>query len=109
MSKLRTGPLNSICDISGLRVGNAVDSQIKTGVTLLTGDTPFTASYAVMGGAPGTRDTDLLEPDKTVQSVDAIVLSGGSAFGLDSAGGVSHELRAAGRGFAVGEIGRAHV
>ena len=104
MSKLRTGPLNSICDISGLRVGNAVDSQIKTGVPLLTGDTPFTASYAVMGGAPGTRDTDLLEPDKTVQSVDAIVLSGGSAFGLDSAGGVSHELRAAGRGFAVGDV-----
>ena len=57
-----------------------------------------------MGGAPGTRDTDLLEPDKTVQSVDAIVLSGGSAFGLDSAGGVAHELRAAGRGFAVGEV-----
>ena len=92
MSTLRTGPLNSICDISGLRVGNAIDSNVKTGVTVLTGDAPFTASYAVMGGAPGTRDTDLLEPDKTVQSVDAIVLSGGSAFGLDSAGGVAHEL-----------------
>ena len=104
MSTLRTGPLNSICDISGLRVGNAIDSNVKTGVTVLTGDAPFTASYAVMGGAPGTRDTDLLEPDKTVQSVDAIVLSGGSAFGLDSAGGVAHELRAAGRGFAVGDV-----
>ena len=52
----------------------------------------------------GRRDTDLLEPDKTVQSVDAIVLSGGSAFGLDSAGGVAHELRATGRGFAVGDV-----
>ena len=69
MSTLRTGPLNSICDISGLRVGNAIDSKVKTGVTVLTGDAPFTASYAVLGGAPGTRDTDLLEPDKTVQSV----------------------------------------
>ena len=64
MSTLRTGPLNSICDISGLRVGNAIDSNVKTGVTVLTGDTSFTASYAVMGGAPGTRDTDLLEPIK---------------------------------------------
>ena len=104
MNTLWTGPLNSICDISRLLVGNAIDSHAKTGVTVLTGDAPFTASYAIMGGAPGTRDTDLLEPDKTVQSVDAIVLSGGSAFGLDSAGGVAHELRAAGRGFAVGEI-----
>ena len=94
MSTLRTGPLNSICDISGLRVGNAIGSNVKTGVTDLTGDAPFTASYAVMGGAPGTRDTDLLEPDKTVQSVDAIVLSGG----------VAHELRAAGQIFAVGEV-----
>ena len=104
MSTLQTGPLNTICDISGLRVGNAIDSNVKTGVTVLTGDAPFTASYVVMGGAPGTRDTDLLEPDKTVQSVDAIVLSGGSAFGLDSAGGVALEPRAAGRGFAVGDV-----
>ena len=65
-------------------MGNAIDSNVKTGVTVWTGDAPFTASYAVIGGAPGRRDTDLLEPDKTVQTVDAIVLSGGSAFGLDS-------------------------
>lgn len=104
MSNLRTGPLNSITDVYGLRVGNAIDSYVKTGVTALTGDAPFSASYAVMGGAPGTRDTDLLAPDKTVQSVDALVLSGGSAFGLDSAGGVSQALRAEGRGFAVGDV-----
>lgn len=104
MSNLRTGPLNSITDVYGLRVGNAIDSYVKTGVTVLTGDAPFSASYAVMGGAPGTRDTDLLAPDKTVQSVDALVLSGGSAFGLDSAGGVSQALRAEGRGFAVGDV-----
>jgi D-aminopeptidase len=56
-----------------------------------------------MGGAPGTRETDLLAPDKTVQQVDALVLSGGSAFGLDAASGVADALRAQGRGFAVGD------
>jgi L-aminopeptidase/D-esterase-like protein len=75
------------------------DDAIKTGVTVLTADAPFTASVSVMGGAPGTRETDLLTPDRTVQQVDAIVLSGGSAFGLDAAQGVSDGLRAAGRGF----------
>ncbi len=57
-----------------------------------------------MGGAPGTRDTDLLEPDKTVSEIDAIVLSGGSAFGLDAATGVSERLRNIGRGFRVGQM-----
>jgi L-aminopeptidase/D-esterase-like protein len=94
-------PLNLITDVAGLRVGNARDDTIKTGVTVLTADAPFTASVSVMGGAPGTRETDLLAPDRTVQQVDAIVLSGGSAFGLDAAQGVSDGLRAAGRGFAV--------
>jgi L-aminopeptidase/D-esterase-like protein len=68
-------------------VGNAATTAIKTGVTVLTADAPFTASVNVMGGAPGTRETDLLAPDRTVQQVDAIVLSGGSAFGLDAAQG----------------------
>jgi hypothetical protein len=77
------------------------DDTIKTGVTVLTADAPFTASVSVMGGAPGTRETDLLAPDRTVQQVDAIVLSGGSAFGLDAAQGVAEGLRAAGRGFPV--------
>ncbi|MDV4146316.1 P1 family peptidase [Shimia sp. FJ5] len=97
------GPKNLITDIPGLRVGNASDAAIKTGVTVLTADAPFTAGLHVMGGAPGTRESDLLAPDKTVQQVDALVLSGGSAFGLDAASGVADALRAAGRGFAVGE------
>ncbi|MBR9844561.1 MAG: peptidase T4, partial [Rhodobacteraceae bacterium] len=97
------GAKNLITDISGLKVGNASDSHIKTGVTVLTADTPFTAGIHVMGGAPGTRESDLLAPDKTVQQVDALVLSGGSAFGLDAASGVADALRAAGRGFAVGD------
>lgn len=100
---IRPGPRNLITDIAGLRVGHAQDATIKTGVTVLIGDAPFTAAVHVMGGAPGTRETDLLAPDKTVQQADALVLSGGSAFGLDAASGVADALRAQGRGFAVGD------
>lgn len=99
----RPGPLNLITDVRGLRVGNAQDHAIKTGVTALLGDAPFTAGVHVMGGAPGTRETDLLAPDKMVEQVDALVLSGGSAFGLDAASGVADGLRRMGRGFAVGD------
>jgi D-aminopeptidase len=96
------GTRNLITDIPGLLVGNAADPRLKSGVTVLTADRPFTASVHVMGGAPGTRETDLLGPDKSVSAVDALVLSGGSAFGLDACSGVSDRLRAAGRGVAVG-------
>ena len=99
---MRPGARNLITDIAGLRVGNAEDARIKTGATVLTGDAPFTAAVHVMGGAPGTRETELLAPDKLVQEVDALVLSGGSAFGLDAASGVADALRAQGRGFDVG-------
>ena len=98
------GARNLITDVAGLMVGNAQDEDLKSGSTVLLGTAPFTASYAVMGGAPGTRDTDLLEPDKSVQSVDALVLSGGSAFGLDAASGVVTGLRAQGRGFSLGAL-----
>lgn len=97
----RPGPRNLITDVAGLRVGNAGDASIKTGVTVLTADAPFMASVHVMGGAPGTRETDLLAPENTVEAVDALVLSGGSAYGLDAASGVVAGLRAAGRGFEV--------
>ncbi|MAM63964.1 P1 family peptidase [Maritimibacter sp. UBA3975] len=100
---MRPGPRNLITDVAGLKVGNASNAAIKTGATVLVGDAPFVAGVHVMGGAPGTRETDLLAPDKTVQEVDALVLSGGSAFGLDAASGVADALRAAGRGFAVGD------
>jgi L-aminopeptidase/D-esterase-like protein len=99
---LRTGPRNLITDVAGLRVGNAEDHHIKTGVTVLTADGPFLVSVDIMGGSPGTRETDLLAPDKLVEDIDALVLSGGSAFGLDSAMGVVEGLRRAGRGFRVG-------
>lgn len=99
---MQPGPRNAITDVAGLRVGNAEDPVLKSGSTVLLGDAPFTASVHVMGGAPGTRETDLLAPDKSVAQVDALVLSGGSAFGLDAASGVMDGLRAMGRGFAIG-------
>lgn len=100
---MRPGARNLITDVAGLKVGNSEDHRIRTGVTVLLGEKPFTAAVHVMGGAPGTRETDLLAPDKLVQEVDALVLSGGSAFGLDAASGVADGLRALGRGFAVGD------
>ena len=99
---MRSGSLNLITDVEGLRVGNAGDARLKSGVTVLTAEAPFACGVHVMGGAPGTRETDLLAPDRLVQAVDALVLSGGSAFGLGAAEGVMAGLRAAGRGFAVG-------
>jgi len=102
-SSPKPGARNLITDVAGFRVGNAQDDGVKTGATVLLADAPFTAGVHVMGGAPGTRETDLLGPDKTVEQVDALVLSGGSAFGLDAASGVADALRAQGRGFAVGD------
>ena len=69
-------------DIDGFLVGNAADGGLKSGTTVLTAERPFTAAVHVMGGAPGTRETDLLAPDRLVQQVDALVLSEGSAFVL---------------------------
>lgn len=99
----KPGPRNLITDVAGLRVGNAQDQALKSGSTVLTSDQPFVASVHVMGGAPGTRETELLSPDKTVAAVDALVLSGGSAFGLDACSGVMDGLRAAGRGLQLGD------
>ncbi|RRH74260.1 P1 family peptidase [Falsigemmobacter faecalis] len=98
---MKPGPRNLITDVPGIKVGNATDARIKTGTTVLIGDQPMTAAVHVMGGAPGTRETELLAPDKLVQQVEAICLSGGSAFGLDAAGGVMEALRDLGRGFEV--------
>ncbi|HTJ56664.1 MAG TPA: P1 family peptidase [Devosiaceae bacterium] len=100
---MKPGPRNLITDVAGLRVGNAEDHLIKTGTTVLVGDRPFIASVDVMGGSPGTRETELLAPDKLVEAVDALFLSGGSAFGLDAGSGISDGLRRMGRGFRVGE------
>ena len=103
-TRLAVGPRNLITDVPGLRVGNAQDDRVKSGTTVLTAERPFAASVDVSGGAPGTRETDCLAPEQIVQRVDALVLSGGSAFGLDAASAVANELRRAGRGFPVGPV-----
>ena len=102
--RLKPGPRNLITDVEGFLVGNASDAALRSGTTVLTAEAPFVAAVHVMGGAPGTRETDLLAPDRLVQRVDALVLSGGSAFGLDAASGVADALAGAGRGFEVGAV-----
>ena len=93
---------NLITDLPGVRVGHAHDARIATGVTAIVFDTANVASAVTRGGGPGTRDTALLEPEMTVAGIDAVLLSGGSVFGLDAAGGAISLLRQQGRGFAVG-------
>ena len=100
----RTGPRNLITDVAGLRVGNAGDGNLKSGVTAVLCKEPAIAGVQVLGGAPGTRETDLLEPHNSVEFVHAVVLSGGSAFGLDAASGVQAALREDGIGFDVGSF-----
>ena len=102
MSAYRPGPLNALTDVTGLKVGHASDARLKSGVTVVVPEAPMIAGVHVMGGAPGTRETDLLAPDKTVAEVHALVLSGGSGFGLDAGSGVADALAADGIGFAVG-------
>ncbi len=96
------GRLNLLTDVAGLKVGHATDFRLGSGVTAIMFDAPAIASGLVLGGAPGGRDTALLEPEMLVERVDALVLSGGSAFGLDAAGGVQAWLREQGRGLAIG-------
>ena len=93
---------NLITDVAGLKVGHAEDMRLGSGATALIFDEPAIGSIDLRGGAPGTRESALLDPTQTVEGIDAITLSGGSAFGLDAASGVQAWLREQGRGFAVG-------
>ena len=93
---------NLITDVPGLKVGNAQDVRLASGATVIVFDAPAAAGLATPGGAPALRDTALLAPEMTVARVDALVLSGGSVFGLDAAGGVIAWLHAQGRGLRVG-------
>ena len=89
---------NLLTDIPGIEVGHATDLALASGVTAVLFTPAATASVITLGGAPGSRDTAMLEPEMSIQAVDAIVLSGGSVYGLDAAGGVQSFLRARGRG-----------
>ncbi len=100
----QAGPRNLITDVAGLLVGQAEDHAGITGTTVVLAERPAVAAVDVRGGAPGTRETELLDPAALVERIDAIVLSGGSAFGLDAAAGVMDVLAAAGRGFAVRDV-----
>jgi len=94
---------NLITDVPGVRVGHAGDARLGSGATAVVFDAAVVASVDVRGGGPGTRETALLDPAQTVEGIDAIVLSGGSAFGLDAASGAQAWLREQGRGFQVRE------
>ncbi len=95
------GPRNSITDVEGLSIGNAQDEKLASGVTVILCEGPTVAAASVFGGGPGSREMDAVGLEGTVGAADAIVLSGGSAFGLDAATGVQSFLREQGRGFPV--------
>ncbi|MEZ5946205.1 MAG: P1 family peptidase [Hyphomonas sp.] len=96
-----TGKRNLITDVAGIRIGQAEDASVCTGVTVIVPDAPVMAAVAVAGGGPGTRETDLLAGGTLVDAVDAVFLSGGSAFGLGAGDGVMAGLKAQGRGFSL--------
>jgi L-aminopeptidase/D-esterase-like protein len=98
----------SLTDIDGLLVGHFTHPKRPTGCTVVTSRNPFTAGVDVRGLAPGTRETDLLRPEKSVDRVHAILLTGGSAFGLDAATGVMRWLEEQGRGLDV-EVARVPI
>src|SRR5579862_1229354 len=83
---------DDITDIAGIRIGHETNLEAGTGCTVVLCDTPAVGGVDVRGGAPATRETDLLHPSRLVETVNAIVLTGGSAFGLDSASGVVRYL-----------------
>ncbi|HEX2488831.1 MAG TPA: P1 family peptidase, partial [Blastocatellia bacterium] len=89
----------SITDVAGIKVGHFTDSRRPTGCTVILCEEGAVGGVDVRGAAPGTRETDLLDPINTVQQVHAVVLSGGSAFGLDTATGVMRYLEEHGIGF----------
>jgi L-aminopeptidase/D-esterase-like protein len=93
---------NLITDVAGVLVGHAHDVKIASGTTAIIFEEPAVASADIRGGGPGTRELDLLDPVATVERIDALALSGGSAFGLDAGAGVQAWLAEQGRGFAVG-------
>ncbi len=101
---LRPGPRNLITDVDGILVGNEEDQRLRSGVTVVVCESPSVASGDVRGGAPGTRETDLLDPASRNDRIDAICLSGGSAFGLSAADGVMRWLRERARGVAIADI-----
>lgn len=96
--------MGGITEIEGIKVGVCSDRDAATGVTVVLVEEGARAAVDVRGSAPGTRETDLLRPSRLVEEVQAVVLAGGSAFGLDAACGVMRYLEERGRGFVVGPL-----
>ena len=92
----------NILDIEGLKVGQAENPEAKTGVTVVIAEKGAVCGVDVRGAAPGTRETDLLNPINAMEKVQAVVLSGGSAFGLEAASGIMDYLEEKDIGFDVG-------
>lgn len=101
------GPTNSITDVPNLKVGSyhRTDDGYRTGTTVIRTEYGATAGYSQMGGAPGTKETDLLKPGGFVRTVQAIMIGGGSAYGLDAATGVMHWMEEHGYGVPIGTAG----
>ncbi len=98
----KPGPRNYLCDVDGLAVGHAHDTGVGTGASVILPAARAVAAVECRGGGPGTRETDALAPETLVEAVDAIVLSGGSSYGLAAASSVTDWLGARGRGFRLG-------
>lgn len=96
---MKPGPLNLITDVPGIKVGNSHDEHLLTGVTVILPETPVIAAVAIHGGAPGTRETDLLDPSCAVDHIDGICFSGGSVFGLRAADATVNWLTSHGKGY----------
>lgn len=94
---------NLITDVAGVLVGNADDGDLRSGVSAVVFEQPAIAACCILGGAPAGVATNSFEPDMVVEAVDALVLSGGSGFGLEATMGVQAWLRQQGRGFAIGD------
>ena len=98
---IKPGPRNLITDVDGIKVGNAEDARARTGVTVILPDERAVASGEVRGAAPGTRETDLLDPTCRMDRIDGVCFSGGSVHGLASGDAVVRWLYERGRGFSL--------
>ena len=88
----KPGPQNLITDVEGIKVGHAIDEGVRTGTTVLYCPDSVTGGVDVRGGGPGLRDVEVLSPENLVGRADAVVLSGGSVFGLAAGDGVATQL-----------------
>ncbi len=102
-SPTKPGPYNHLCDVNGIDVGHAHDAGIGTGTSVVLPAARAVAAVECRGGGPGTRETDALSPETLVDAVDAVVLSGGSSYGLAAASSVTDWLGERGRGFCLGQ------